>query len=169
MAKHICPVVAGAGGLIDPAWCFEQMASVLGALPPIVTEDDMARQELLLFDDGRISLRYCPFDHVNVAAKVVIVGITPGRHQMFLSCREAQRALADGVAGDEVLERACTVGSFAGSMRTNLVARLDGIGLHAHLRVKTTAELFAGGSDLLHTTSAIMYPVFVAGDRKSVV
>ena len=105
-AEHVCAVKAGAGGLINEAWCFQEMAEVLSLLPRITTPVDMLRPELLLFEDGPVIVRYCPFDSVNLGAKIVIVGITPGLHQMFLSCREAQRALAEGHIGDEVLPQA---------------------------------------------------------------
>lgn len=163
VTDHRCPVSVSAGGLIDPSWCFDRFAGVLSDLPPISVEEDVLRPELLLADDGRISVRYCPFDLVNPGAKVVIVGITPGLHQMFLSCQAAQRALDEGLTGDDVLRRACEVGSFAGSMRTNLVAMLDGIGLQRSLGIETTATLFAGHADLLHSTSALVYPVFLRG------
>jgi hypothetical protein len=94
---------------------------------------------------------------------VVIVGIIPGLHQMFLSCREAQRALAEELAGDDVLRRACTVSSFAGPMRTNLISMLDGIGVHDHLGIETAAALFNGHPELLHSTSAVLYPAFLDG------
>ena len=37
VSDHLCPVVAGAGGLIDDSWCFESMAEVLVGMPPIVS------------------------------------------------------------------------------------------------------------------------------------
>jgi hypothetical protein len=73
--------------------------------------------------------------------------------------------LAQGFTGDDVLRRANAVGSFAGSMRTNLVSMLDGIGLHEHLGLVTTSLLFGERSELVHSTSAIMYPTFVAGEN----
>ena len=163
MSDHLCPVVAGAGGLIDDSWCFDRMAEVLVGMPPIVTEADMLCPELLLFEKGRLSIRYCPFDSVIPKAKLVIVGITPGLHQMFLSCQEAQRALTEGQTGEDVLHRAGAVGGFAGSMRTNLVAMLDGIGLHEKLGIDSTRSLFGDHHELLSGTSAVIYPAFVNG------
>ena len=89
------------------------------------------------------------------------MGITPGLHQAFLSCQLAQRALAEGLEPNEVLKQARAVGGFAGSMRTNLVKMLDGIGMPEALGVTTTAELFEQKVDLLHGTSALHYPVFL--------
>lgn len=167
VTDHTCPVSASTGDLIDRSWCFDRFAHVLSKLPPINSEADMLRPELLLVDDGRLSVRYCPFDWVNPAAKVVIVGITPGLHQMFLSCQAAQRALVEGLTGDDVLRRACEIGSFAGVMRTNLVAMLDGIGLQRSLGIETTGTLFTEHADLLHSTSALLYPVFLRGKNYS--
>jgi hypothetical protein len=123
--------------------------------------------ELMLAKDGPLAVRYCPVDYVNSEAKVVIVGITPGLYQMFLACREAQAALAEGLEGDDVLRRARAVASFAGSMRTNLVSMLDGVGLQQTLGIATVAELFGERSDLLHSTSALLYPVFLGGKNYS--
>ncbi len=161
MSDHLCPVVAGAGGLIDASWCFDRMAEVLIGMPPIVSETDVLCPELFLFEKGRLSVRYCPFDSVNPKAKLVIVGITPGLHQMFLSCQEAQRALVEGQTGEEVFRRAKAVGAFAGSMRTNLIAMLDGIGLHEKLGIDSTRSLFGEHAELLSGTSAVLYPAFV--------
>ena len=163
MSDHLCPVIAGAGRLIDDSWCFERMAEVLVGMPPIVSETDVLCPELLLFESGRLSVRYCPFDSVNPKAKLVIVGITPGLHQMFLSCQEAQRALVEGQTGGDVFRRAKAVGGFAGSMRTNLIAMLDGIGLHEKLGIDSTRSLFAEHSELMSSTSAVIYPAFING------
>ena len=163
MTDHLCPVLVGAGGLIDDSWCFERMAQVLVGMPPIDTEADVLRSELLLYEKGRLSVRYCPFDSVNPRAKLVIVGITPGLRQMFLSCQEAQRALIEGQTGEDVLHRAGAVGGFAGSMRTNLVAMLDGIGLHEKLGIDSTRSLFGEHHELLSGTSAVLYPAFIEG------
>ena len=42
---------------------------------------DALAAELLMASSGPISVYYAPFDWVNPAARVVIVGITPGRKQ----------------------------------------------------------------------------------------
>jgi uracil-DNA glycosylase len=168
MTDHVCPVTAGAGGLIEESWCFGRMADVLGAMPPITVAADVLRPELLLYEQGPLSIRYCPFDSVNPGAKLVIIGITPGLRQMFLSCQEAQQALFDGQTGAEVLRRARAVGGFAGTMQTNLVAMLDGIGLPAKLDIDSTRSLFGGDhAGLLSGTSAVIYPTFMNGKNYS--
>ena len=163
MRDHLCPVMAGAGGLIDASWCLGRMAEVLVGMPPIVTEADVLCPELVLYEEGRLSVRYCPFDGVNPEAKVVIVGITPGLRQMFLSCQEAQRALTEGQTGEDVIRRAKAVGGFAGSMRSNLVTMLDGIGLYQKLGIDSTRSLFGEHMNLLSGASAVIYPAFLDG------
>ena len=54
-------------------------------------------------------------------------------------------------------------GSFSGPLRANLVAMLDAIGVAEHLGVQTTAEIFRPGSQDVHFTSALRYPVLVNG------
>ncbi|WP_214371080.1 hypothetical protein [Pseudonocardia sp. H11422] len=159
---HLCPVGAS-NGAIDPSWCFDRYADVLQGLPQIRAEADVLVPELHLATEGPWSVYYCPFDWVNPKAKVVIVGITPGLQQSFLANQEAQSALRAGARTDEALERACNVASFAGTMRTNLINMLDGIDLPCRLGIETTASLFNGDSELLHSTSSLLYPVFYNG------
>jgi hypothetical protein len=52
-------------------------------------------------------------------------------------------------------------------MRTNLITMLDALGLPTVLDIATTAQLFAERSDLLHSTSALIHPVFVNGENYS--
>ena len=48
-------------------------------------------------------------------------------------------------------------------MRTNLIAMLDGIGLHEKLGIDSTRSLFAEHSELMSSTSAVIYPAFING------
>ena len=68
-----------------------------------------------LYDDGRLSLYYAPFEHLSESALVVIVGITPGRHRMGKACRAAREALGRGEPDADVLRSAKRAGSFAGA------------------------------------------------------
>jgi hypothetical protein len=94
--SHLCPVTPSASGLIDGSWCFDRFGKRLVDLPPIRSEADVARPELLLAQAGRLKIYYCPFDYVNPLAKVVIVGITPGLHQGFYPARQPNRPLLQG-------------------------------------------------------------------------
>jgi hypothetical protein len=118
---------------------------------------------LLMAKDNRVSVYYAPFDWVNPNAKVVLVGITPGRVQMLNALREAQRQLRLGASHQEALRAAKMTGAFSGSLRPNLVGLLDHIGLHRWLGVASCDTLFGTAAHLVQTTSALRYPVFVQG------
>src|SRR5262249_43117219 len=77
--------------------------------------------------------------------------------------RSARHDLLDSLSTLEVCQRAKKQASFAGSMRKNLTAMLDGLGLPALLGIPSSESLFNEHRGLLHTSSAIRYPVFVQG------
>jgi hypothetical protein len=164
---HTCPVEWAAdhglleGSPVERSWC---LSYHLDAVTSSSRVDAMA-PELLLWKRDALSIFYAPWDWVNTAAKVMLVGITPGLHQATEALREARRCLAAGLSIEETLRRADAVGSFSGTMRTNLVAMLDGIGLADALGTETTARLFDEQHHLAAHCSAIDYPVFVNGQN----
>ena len=115
----------------------------------------------------RIDIAYAPFDHVTQTAKIVIVGITPGRQQMANALQECRRQLRAGTTRDAALAAAKVHASFSGPMRANLVAMLDDIGVAQLLDLDSTAALWGSASHLAHFTSALRYPVFVDGKNYS--
>ena len=166
-AEHTCRIKAAAGGLISADWCIEHFAPVLASLPADLAESNVARPDLLIHQETtgsrHIQIYYTPFDGpTNRAAKVMLVGITPGRHQLHLALRAASTALREGCSYDEI-HRADLTASFAGSMRANAVRMMDDIGLADALGITTTATLFAEHAHLYESTSAICHAVFVNG------
>lgn len=130
-------------------------------------EDDFARDlslggRLLLAEEGPLTVTYAPFDYIERGARLVIVGITPGAQQARNGLLEARRLLRAGASREDAMAGAKVYASFSGPMRANLVAMLDHIGLHQWLGVDTTARVWSSRSDLVHFTSALRYPVFVA-------
>lgn len=117
--------------------------------------------EFQLFADASLTMYYAPFDAINESAAVTIVGITPGWQQMEIAFRAARAALVRGDSGREACTDAKLQASFAGQMRLNLLSMLTDIGLHHGLGLPSPASLFGDCAHLLHTTSAIRYPVFV--------
>lgn len=97
------------------------------------------------------------------AARVVVVGITPGKLQAHNALAEAARQLRAGASVDEMLAKARRAAAFSGPMRTNLVAMLDCVGLHRWLRLPSCSDLFGSASQLLQCASVLPYPVFASG------
>jgi hypothetical protein len=141
---------------------FQRYARGIQALPPRdkYLKSDLLTDRFRLCEIGSFAMYYAPFDYINPRAEVLLVGITPGWQQMEGAYREARRALHEGVQLDAVGRRVKQHASFVGSMRSNLIPMLDGIGLHRSLGLPTCADLFGAASHYVHTTSAIRYPVF---------
>jgi hypothetical protein len=118
-------------------------------------------------NDQTIDMVYAPFDHVNSSARVVVVGLTPGRQQATNALRAAQEALCLGTSETEAAKRAKVFASFSGPMRANLIEILDKIGIARWLGLASTASLWGRDSGLIHFTSALRYPVFVDGQNWS--
>jgi len=142
----------------------EKYKSFIESLPPgSLSKEQLFVKQLLLHEEHDMSIYYVPYEYVNTAAKVMIIGITPGFTQMEVAIRSAREDLANGVSYDLIDQRAKKLASFAGSMRKNLIDMLDQIELPAALGIKSSELLFYELRDLLHTTSAIRYPVFIKG------
>lgn len=128
-----------------------------------LTKEQLLVPELLLEEQGRMAMYYVPYDYVNESAKLMIVGITPGFTQMEIAIREARDCLMTGGEVADIDRRAKIAASFAGTMRANLVRMLDRIGIPGLLGVGGSDALFGEKRELIHTTSAIRYPVFACG------
>lgn len=119
--------------------------------------------DLLLDSDGPLSVYYAPFDYVNESARVVIVGITPGRTQAVNALLEAQCQIRAGHSAEAICMAVKQAASFSGPMRKNLIAMLEHIGLHSSLGIASCRELFNPSKPLAHMASLLKYPVFVDG------
>lgn len=115
----------------------------------------------------KVQMAWAPFDSISSQAKVAIVGITPGREQMQATLRAYHRLRSKGVAHEKAMIEAKSFGAFSGTMRGMLVDLLDCIGVNEYLDVKSTSDLFNEGSQKLHLTSCLRWPVFVDGKNYS--
>ena len=118
---------------------------------------------LRLGSEGRLCAYYAPFEWVNLAAKIVLIGITPGATQASNALTKAKRQLLSGADAETTLMQAKKTGGFSGALRTNLVAMLDRVGVPRWAGIDSSAALFGARSDLLQTASVLPYPVFVDG------
>ncbi len=140
---------------------FQRYASVLtDRVPPSVRDP-----RLLIAQDGRLKVYYAPFEHVNTAARIVLVGITPGPTQMVNANSAARQALLRGLGTDEAIMRAKLTASFSGEpMRSNLVGELNHWGVSQWLGLDNAARLFGDHAHLVQSTSLLRYPTFVADE-----
>lgn len=148
---------------------FEQYKELIESIPASFTEEFLINEEFLLERDEKkkLEIYYAPFEYVNEDAKVVIVGITPGLHQMKKSFSTVIDSVGTEMDDEEILHQVKNNSSFEGTMRKNLVKMLDEIGLNEHLGLSSSLELFEVSSSLVHTTSILAYPVFHNGKNYS--
>lgn len=150
----------------------QRFADLISAMSPAELEQEIAAPRALLLDSTvrgskRFDVAYAPFEHVNTKARIVIVGLTPGRQQMRNALTEEARQLRRGASVAEALAAAKVHASFSGPMRANLVALLDALNVHRLLGIPSTASLWAEHEELINFTSALRYPVFVDGGNYS--
>jgi len=120
-------------------------------------------ENLLIKSENDIAIYYAPFEYINLKAKVVIVGITPGKQQAAMALLEASKQLKEGKSVEVSSKAAKYIASFGGIMRDNLIKMLDFIGVQHDLGIETCADLFGCKSRMVHYTSALRYPVLKSG------
>jgi len=118
---------------------------------------------MVIGTEGRYSLRYVPFEHVSRAARLAIVGISPGPNQMAIAYDAFREAAAAGLDDRESLRRAKRAAGFGGPLRDNLARMIEHFGLHRHLGLASALDLWGDASDLLHATSVIPHAAFDGG------
>lgn len=122
--------------------------------------------EFSLGKEGKYSLQYIPFEHVNLEAKLVIVGITPGNNQLDLAYQTAQELLKAGRPVEEVLTEVKKVGAFGGkSMKPNLLKMLRHFQFEKLLSIDDVESLWGANAGLLHSTSVVPHAAFKDGER----
>jgi hypothetical protein len=151
--------------LAEPEAYFARYAPLIRDLPDPLERETLCSERFLLHQDGRLRICYVPFDHVNVDARATIVGVTPGWLQMEIGYRVARDQLRAGAPTEVALAEVKKAAAFAGTMRRNLLSMLDEIGLPEALGIASSSCLFDTRADLLHSTSAVRYPVFVDGEN----
>ena len=124
-----------------------------------INKSTITNKNFLIKREDNIEIYYAPFDYINIKAKIMIVGITPGLQQMLQSFE----AVNEGRSLKEVKD----LSSFKGSMRTTLIKYLDELNINKKLRIKSCESLFNINSKYLHSTSLIKYPVFDKGKNYS--
>ena len=129
-------------------------------------DDATPQSQFRLWEDPakKLSCYYAPFDYVNAHARLILVGITPGRTQMNRALNAARLALSAGTSMSEAVRKVKREGSFSGAMRSNIVNTLNRLGYHTKLGVTCASQLWGTDDHLVHFCSLLKYPVFLAGN-----
>ncbi len=81
---------------------FDKYASIFCSPNPPVVRDE----RLLIDEQAAIKIYYAPFEYINRAARIVLVGITPGPTQMVNANNEARRSLMSGKSSQDTMRAA---------------------------------------------------------------
>lgn len=140
---------------------YDRFASVIGSL----SEEELNSSaklvdRLLIAQDQKVKVAYCPFEWINPSAKIMIVGITPGPTQLVNAARAFKAAILNGQTQENVLKTAKKQGAFSGSLRKDLIPLLDEARINRYLKIESCASLFGESSHLVHTTSLIRNATF---------
>jgi hypothetical protein len=122
---------------------------------------------LKIRESGDLSVWYSPFYYVNKSAKIVLLGITPGRQQATNALIATQKSLIELKSNEQALRSAKVFAGFSGPMRKNTVLMLNYVGLNKVLGIETYDSLWSADSRLAHFTSVLRYPVFKSGGNYS--
>lgn len=95
----------------------------------------------------------------------MLVGLTPGRTQAANALEALQIQLKAGQNLKGALAAAKSTASFSGSMRSSLIAMFDQVGVPEKFGRSSAAAFFEPGSLLVHFTSMLRYPVYLAGGQ----
>ena len=137
---------------------YARFASIIAAHPI----DELTQSDLLLVGQSeKIKSFYAPFEAINTQAKVVIVGICPGRQQWQNALLAMQSALALNLPEKEALNLAKNSGAFSGAIRHNLTRLLDHIGLNERLGISSTSELFTDHQEMVQLCSALQQCILI--------
>jgi hypothetical protein len=128
-------------------------------------------EALAIVHEGKFRAFFAPFDWVNEAADVVIVGVTPGRRQAIEALLAMRTAFRIGHSIDEAALQAKSAASFRGGMRTLGARLMDHFNLHKIFDLNSTIDLFGRAAARAHYTSVLRYPVLkdfknYSGDKK---
>lgn len=144
-----------------------QLSPYLADLSALTTRLDRSPPEIALqlwdLPDKKLSCFYAPFEYVNKHAKLIIVGITPGRTQMNRSLNALNQALSAGQATEQALKTVKQTASLSGTMRPRLVEMLNRLGYADKLGITCCSSLWAEDNHLVHFCSVLKYPIFVNG------
>lgn len=122
-------------------------------------------KELFLWKNTQRKLEcfYAPFDYVNQDAKIIVVGITPGKTQMNRALNAARAEMVSGGGLSEAIRRVKREGSLSGKMRPKIVDILNRIGYQKSLGIDCSNSLWNTHNHLVHFCSLLKYPVFKKG------
>jgi hypothetical protein len=130
-----------------------------------LSQSDLLARHFRLYSENGLEIYYAPVGHIRRKAKIALIGVTPGWSQMELAYRMARSLIERWQDPSRILSEIKRQIAFAGSMRRNLLRMLNELRLHKYLGIESSEVMFEESSNLVHTTSALRYPIFYRGNN----
>jgi hypothetical protein len=134
---------------------FERFRPIIESLPL----GSKTSERLRVGDTARHRLYYVPFEHANLEAKLVVVGITPGPNQLELAIQAVQRSRTLSAASVQLeVKKQASFGS--ATMRPNLLKMLAHFRVRERLGITTEADLWGPAWSMFQATSVVPHAAF---------
>lgn len=119
--------------------------------------------DFLLGHERGYNVYYIPFEFTNAAARLALVGITPGPTQMAKAYDIAQKALRANSSDIQVLRTTKQLCAFVG-MRDKINEMLDHFNIPRHLGIASATNLWESDFQYLQPVSIIPNAAFKGSD-----
>ncbi len=137
----------------------------------VVSDYDTPNTDLMIWEDRSKKLQcfYAPFDYINPDAKIILVGLTPGKTQMTNALNSVIESYTNPIRADKdsILLKAKQFASFSNGARSktqdNLIDILKKLGYEKELRISNLIDLWGKAGNQVQFCSVLKYPVFKNG------
>ena len=124
---------------------------------------------VIVDEDRQYRVQYIPFEYVNPAAKLVIVGIAPGNNQIEGTYSALDFMLRAGESKEDILRAVKRQNSFGGDkMKPNLLKMLRHFEFEKLLGIGDVEKLWGKSHHLFQATSVVPNAAFKWGTKKGV-
>lgn len=128
--------------------------NLLERFKPVLCSEYTER-DFLLGNERGYNVFYVPLEFINPQARLALVGITPGRTQMFKAYSVARQAIRAGISNEEALFKAKQAAAFDG-MRSRINEMFDHFEIPRHLGIANAASLW--DKDFMHFQPTSIIP-----------
>jgi len=134
-------------------------SALLERFRPTLLSGAYSNRDFLLGTERGYNVYYIPFELINKAARLALVGITPGPTQMAEAYASAQRTVRANASDQNVLLEAKRTAAFAG-MRDRINEMLDHFAIPQHLGIPNAASLWTSDFPYFQPTSIVPNAAF---------
>lgn len=122
------------------------------------SESDLFGTDTEICSWNRMAVHYAPFNHQPRPAKLILLGITPGKQQAEMAWRRATQAYKQGSSLDESIAFAKSKARFGGNMRPHLISMMNQIGIPEMMDIPNSSLIFDGDLETVYSGSVVRFP-----------